>query len=116
MPEFPTQNFEFEYDVDAEIARLRKWRKKEDRGSRIEGFDCPNDGCGCKVKFFPDRSFTLRATYPYLADPLPPRHRWGPPAALRFTVAVELRRENDKLTSVKLNDEICLDRDAASRG
>jgi endonuclease/exonuclease/phosphatase family metal-dependent hydrolase len=31
MPEFPKPRFEFEYDVDAEIARLREWRKKEDR-------------------------------------------------------------------------------------
>ena len=31
MPEFPKPKFEFDYEVDAEIARLREWRKKEDR-------------------------------------------------------------------------------------
>ena len=31
MPEFPKPKFEFDYDIDAEIARLRQWRRKEDR-------------------------------------------------------------------------------------
>ena len=29
-------------------------------------------------KFFPDGFFTLRARYPYLGEPLPSRHPWGP--------------------------------------
>ena len=29
-------------------------------------------------KIFAGPVFTLRATYPYLANPLPPRHPWGP--------------------------------------
>ena len=31
MPEFPKPKFEFHYEADAEIARLRQWRKREDR-------------------------------------------------------------------------------------
>jgi len=31
MPEFPKPKFEFRYEVDAEIGRLRQWRKKVDR-------------------------------------------------------------------------------------
>ena len=48
------------------------------RGLQKRSFRLETRVVSLRQNFFPDGFFTLRARYPYLGEPLPSSHRWGP--------------------------------------